>query len=1281
MKDQILKIAKVKSEKEFYKKYPSEEAFMKAHGKAFKKAAMGSKMVNDQLHQLTDFGNPPIAQYGIGMKKKPQNFNNYLQGTNQAGINPDGSIKQVGDAFNNATMAKMSGQQMGSDMSAQFATPSADKLLGKNDINSGAKAGGFDAAGAGMAALGALPAIIGGIEAIGAQKKAKKKAEQATQLSGLALTAQQTNERPKNQYVRPEDSLVQPGQLGDPYGTGTNYLQAQNGIKEKLYNYGKTNYSKLIEKLEEIGKRGDVMIERGSLNPELPMHSDTLYPGNKYKDAFMKTPNIRTKNDNSFKKGHPLTNEQKAIVLHHTGYTDTARDNDVSWAMRGVDKLFRTPGEASSHVVIDFNGNRYNYANPNQVAYHAGNSMMNGRDNVNDFGVGVEFQGDTDKRPLTKEQLESFMEYAAPIMKKNKIPIDNVVTHKQIRKNYIDKNPNDKKAAAESKPDVSDKEYSKIIQALKKKGAFQMGGALSGATGMIGGNPTEIQNTYTPGDLYSDLGYEPLEESYKQYRHGGDVPKAEFGEYFQDSGQAQIGSAAGSAIGNMILPGVGGAVGSLVGKVAGNLLGGAKDARELQKQKDKTAMNTSMMGFEQARAQGSLSANLEHGGWVSNDWQPQTFTKFGEYSAKDLLKPPHDADMLRAGGSIGDDYYTPPSARALQTYEYGGQMALGGELQIGDGGYAETLSYNPNLPGGEIGMFRGASHDNGGIQTQYGENGVEVEGGEPFTILEDNGSEDGNNLEGGGSKENLVVFGNIKINKEIADLMGDPKAKGKKFKTYIADVAKNDAKQLKTIQKGLELIEEYDGNSSYDKLGMNSGMASLMGAKAQQKINADKIKEAGIVQDSIHKVANEYGVKSDKLAEGRFEKETDPSMMGKNGKKVKKAQKGIETLKGLDDEALLDPNYPERMQALNEYYSLNNADREMMKRGISKPGFMGLGATDLPEAVVSSSKKPKIDYNLLDWPDLPGPFTKAEAQVQDEPQGKGPRKPIDWKKLGDIGKVALSYAEPWLRPSNANEDLPPDQLYPEYYAMATNQLEPVQAQQFQPMLDTPYDISFNDQINAIDSQSRAFLRAAGNNPAAQAAVMAQTIEAKNRLFGEANRVNQANKIAIYDKNRATINDAKLKNLAINDQQYVRQSQAKSNTKAQTQAALSSIAAKTAQQRATNRKLAIMENMYGFRFSPSGRAISFNSPAQFDTSGMNARRSGLSSAGLPTNKRFTIDSVTGEPVGIRTLTKDEMAGNTPSLSEIDSYLDTQKKGGKTPKTKARNSSIVKALKSL
>jgi len=183
------------------------------------------------------------------------------------------------------------------------------------------------------------------------------------------------------------------------------------------------------------------------------------------------------------------------------------------------------------------------------------------------------------------------------------------------------------------------------------------------------------------------------------------------------------------------------------------------------------------------------------------------------------------------------------------------------------------------------------------------------------------------------------------------------------------------------------------------------------------------------------------------------------------------------------------------------------------------------------------------------------------------------------------------------------------------------------------------------------------------------------------VLGEQTRVNQANKMQVYDKNRATLNDAQLKNLQILDQQYVRQSQAKSNTKAQTIEALKSIGDKVTKQRASNRKLAIMENMYVFRFSPSGRAINMNAPAQFDLSGAGSRRGGLSAAGLPANKRFTIDSVTGEPVGIRTLTKDEMAAGGPSMSELDGAFDNQKKGGKTPKTKARNSSIVKALKSL
>lgn len=991
MKDIILKIAKVKSEKEFYRKYPSEEAFMKAHGKAFKKAAIGSKMVNDQLHQLTDFGNPPIAQYG-------------------SSVNPNTGMFQM-------PMSGKSVSQFDTMAAGYGSTPPPEGFGNVKPAGGGA---GFNAGAAGMSAVQGIGQVIGGIEAIGAQKKAQKKAEQSSQLSGLALQAQQTTQKAPRKYVRPEDSLVQPGQLGNPNGNGTNYL-AQNGT-------------------------------------------------------------------------------------------------------------------------------------------------------------------------------------------------------------------------------------------------------------MIGGNPTQIQNTYAnTGDLYQDLGYEPLSESeYKQYRRGGRMPKAEFGEYFQDSGQAQIGSAAGGAIAAGF--GLPPEIGQLVGKVAGNLLGGVKDARELQAQKDKTALSQSQMGFEQARSQGPLSANMKDGGYMNPEYNPQVIAKFGDYSVKDLFQPPHDADMLRSGGHFAQVGYTAPSAEALYTgrpdmpkafaglamaapmmgmnmaaaygidkigrsrlknmlqeapqllgaMEDGGQLAMGGELEVGDGGHLETMSYNPNLPGGEIGMFRGASHDNGGIKTKYGENEVEVEGGEPAVKLQD-----------GGSSENLVVFGNIKINKEIADLMGDPKAKGMKFKTYIADVAKNDAKQLKRINKGLELIEEYKGNSSYDKLGMNSGIAGVMGGKAQQKINAEKIKEASIVQDAIHQTARQLGAKSDRLAEGKIEKETDPSMVAKNGKK---AQKGINSETGMD-------------------YS--NVDFDYT----------------LPEASVTSSRRkanPFAQSANITGVDIFGNYTGPQDPFINEPDTT--KKGFNWNKAGSIGAAVLSNLEPFLRPSNANEPLPPDQLYPEYFALATNQLDPVQAQTYQPMLDTPYDISLNDQINAVDSQARAAIRAAGSNPAAQAQIMSQALEAKNRVLGEQSRINQTNKMQTYSKNRDLLNDAQLKNLQILDQQYVRQAQAKSNTKEQTFAALSSIAAKTAQQRALNKKLAILENTYNFRFTPSGRAINANAPAQFNMSG-NMNQAGSFRTDASGNQMYPIyNPKTGKIKGYSVA---ESSG--PSAGEIDDIYN--KNGGKTSKTKARNSSIVKALKNL
>ena len=61
MKAQILKIAGVKDEKSFYKKFPTEEAFMKKHGKAFKKACGGSVKKAPQgisMQQIPSMGMP-----------------------------------------------------------------------------------------------------------------------------------------------------------------------------------------------------------------------------------------------------------------------------------------------------------------------------------------------------------------------------------------------------------------------------------------------------------------------------------------------------------------------------------------------------------------------------------------------------------------------------------------------------------------------------------------------------------------------------------------------------------------------------------------------------------------------------------------------------------------------------------------------------------------------------------------------------------------------------------------------------------------------------------------------------------------------------------------------------------------------------------------------------------------------------------------------------------------------------------------------------------------------
>lgn len=1039
MKDQILKIAGVKSEKEFYKKYPTEEAFMAKHGKAFKKAAMGANMVKKQLNQLTDWANPPQAQDGSWITGVP------ALGTSQATFNPDTGLVDSSKGF--VTKADTSALGFGKSAPGNSSSFSGDAF-----------------AAAGLQGIGQ---IIGGVEKIGQQKRDIQKQEGAAKISGLVAQAAGTRERVKNKYVRPEDTLIQPGQLGSPTGVGTNYL-AQNGT-------------------------------------------------------------------------------------------------------------------------------------------------------------------------------------------------------------------------------------------------------------MIGGNPTEIQNTYNPGNLYNDLGYEPLGEAdsqVKQFRNGG---YAEFGDYFQDSGQAEIGSSVGGAIGAGIGGPAGQAIGSLLGKVAGNLFGGAADANKMARLKQQTQTNQAQAAFQSAM-QGQFSANMQDGGqasgyeWTSHTWQPQVIASFGEHKVSDLLQPPHDADMLRAGGHL--KFYTPPSASAMFTgrgdipkaqfgivttplnmiaaagldtvgrhrlknmlqeapqligamntggrlsatnmmfdrdytpsAQDGTQMALGGDLHIYDGGYAEPLSQNPYLPdGGKTVMFRGKSHAEGGIDITYGQNPVEVERGEPAVKLQD-----------GGNQDSMVVFGNMKISKMAADHIGNSDAIGKKYKNFVADLSKKENKQNNTINRASKLAINSDENSPFDQLSLNSAQASIMGANMHLKNIAEQKQKAASIQNAILDTANQLGVKSDALAEGRIEKETDARMGAQDGTNLPSQFAGTIARAKARKEAQLNKNKSTntRQQKVYDTVPVKEFTLQNLPFGFT-PGISAFpegwdenqGIPSPAQRATAFLKDPnkvnvKVPYEVgYQESDKTKPATteaKLAAAAQDKTSDK-------WTGM-DYLKMGLSQVAPFLRPTN-QRGLDPTQTYPEMLALATNQLQPIKAQTFQPMLDTPYDISLQDQINVIDSQSRAAIRAMANDPSAQAAIMANAIDAKNRVLGEQFRMNQANKAQVYAKNRDLMNQAQLQNLQILDTQFVRQSQAASNTRAQAIEAAKSIAAKTLQNQLENRQLGVMENLYNYRFTPSGVAYNVNEPQFFN----------IPTAGSLSNR--TKVPVFGE-------------GMEPLYNDAGQVVDLKK----APKNTARNGSIVKALKKI
>jgi hypothetical protein len=735
-------------------------------------------------------------------------------------------------------------------------------------------------------------------------------------------------------------------------------------------------------------------------------------------------------------------------------------------------------------------------------------------------------------------------------------------------------------------------------------------------------NGTEIANTFAPNTIYTDLGYAAVGGNFSNFGNqdfmkfnkagqetgiskfagqgGGDAlsqltagigsPKGQ-----GISGGGKIGGGIGSTVGTALGGPVGGMVLGKVGEIAGNLLD--KKAEKTEAANKKTDQNVMAMALGQgSQALQQANASYMRDGGMAN---PQIINQFGNYKLSQLLQPDPTMDTLRAGGHLKS--YTPPSERAMYTGRE--QFAMGGDLETHWGGYAEPMSYNPYLPeGGETVMFRGKSHDesdgkgNTGIGITYGDSPVEVERGEPALQLR-NGS-DGDN--------SLTVYGNLVIPKMGAEMIGNSKAAGKKFKNYVADLSKTEQKQNKLIEKSVDELDNLDVNNPYDLLKFESYKANMLGANQKLKNIADEKIKLADLQSAINDTAEEYGFEADALAKGEVKQ-------AKKGASIKKAQGGKDISNKIYRDAL----------------ALEPRVRLMLEKQLDT----------LPDDKLATilAKERKPDFSL---PKIPESVKKAGIKQRPEPT----EEEFDWMTIAN-------QILPYVRPTDA-EELDPRQLSGEMLALAQNQLEPVQAQTFQPQLSTPYDISLQDIINKNQADYRAAQRMIGYNPAALASLNAQKYQANQQVLGEQFRMNQAMRDKVFAENRNMLNQANLQNLGILDQQYGRQQQALSNTKATAQAALNSISAKYLQNQAENRTLQTYENLYNYRFDPRFRAQNMNALAQFNLEG-----SGSGSSGTP------FGNMTPEEIELY-------------AKQLKVAQDKQKK-----MTKGKNGALVKAIKSM
>jgi N-acetylmuramoyl-L-alanine amidase len=120
----------------------------------------------------------------------------------------------------------------------------------------------------------------------------------------------------------------------------------------------------------------------------------------------------------------PRTVPVSAIVLHADASSRV--ESSLDWVRR-------VESQVSYHVLIGRNGAVFAVVNPDRRAWHAGRSRLDGRDDVNQFSVGVCLSNRNDgDEPFPVSQVASAVEVCAKLCTHYGIWTDKITTHAAV---------------------------------------------------------------------------------------------------------------------------------------------------------------------------------------------------------------------------------------------------------------------------------------------------------------------------------------------------------------------------------------------------------------------------------------------------------------------------------------------------------------------------------------------------------------------------------------------------------------------------------------------------------------------------------------------------------------------------------------------------------------------------------------------------------------------------------------------------------------------------------